>query len=187
MPPRWDCSRSCVVGAPRQLLSPPRRIATESHWKAVLLDELVHGFGHPQEGRGTRGRPVLAPHPRLCRLQQCEELAMAAAPSATPPRPRSTSDVMHGLGLPHAILCLRQVVVVEAGLGPHVGWDHSCGISGHIANNQQKGQTKLFENQILCSRLLLLLNRGSIPRNDKEKMERKKQKHGKYGRKEKLA
>jgi hypothetical protein len=51
-------------------------------------------------------------------------------------------------------------VVVEAGLGANVGWDRSWGLSGLIANNQQKGQTKLFESQILCSRLLLLLNRS---------------------------
>jgi hypothetical protein len=53
-------------------------------------------------------------------------------------------------------------------VGANVGWDRSCGLSGHIANNQQKGQTKLFESQILCSRLLLLLNR-SLERKEKEK------------------
>jgi hypothetical protein len=61
-------------------------------------------------------------------------------------------------------------VVGEAGLGQHVRWDHSCGISGHIPNSQQKGQTKLFENQILCSTLLPALYR----KNEKKKRKRKK-------------
>jgi hypothetical protein len=37
----------------KQLPSPSRLIATESHWKAVLPEELVRGFGHAKEGRGA--------------------------------------------------------------------------------------------------------------------------------------
>jgi hypothetical protein len=182
LPPRWDCRRSCILGAPsqhlarvnevfcancfdvgqefkafrrvraKQFLLPPRRITADSHWEAVQLD--VDFFGDAKEGRGARARPVEAPHALLFRPQQCEELARFAARSAKPPLPRIMSDVIHGISLHRTILCLRQGVVGEAGLEQHVRWDHSCGISGHIPNSQQKGQTKLFENQILCSTLL---------------------------------